>query len=47
MLATQRGEAHRLGPHRWGIRTYDTNGARRRNSPFESRSGALERGVQR
>src|SRR5581483_69210 len=41
MPATQRGQAYRLGPNRWGLRYYDTEGRRRRRSPFPSRSAAL------
>jgi integrase len=41
MPATQRGQAYRLGPNRWGLRYYDTEGARRRKSPFPSKSAAL------
>jgi integrase len=41
MPATQRGQAYRLGPNRWGLRYYDINGARRRKSPFPSKSAAL------
>jgi integrase len=41
MPATQRGQAYRLGPHRWGLRWYDANGKRHRKSPFPSRSAAL------
>jgi len=41
MPATQRGEAYRLGPKRWGLRYYDAAGARRRKSPFPSKSAAL------
>src|SRR5215218_10605458 len=41
MPATQRGQAYRLGPNRWGLRYYDENGARRRKSPFPSKSAAL------
>jgi len=39
--ATQRGQAYRLGPNRWGLRYYDGDGARRRKSPFDSKSAAL------
>jgi integrase len=41
MPAIQRGQAYRLGPHRWGLRYYDANGGRRRKSPFPSKSAAL------
>lgn len=41
MPATQRGQAYRLGPSRWGLRYYDASGARRRKSPFPSKSAAL------
>jgi integrase len=42
MPATQRGQAYRLGPHRWGLRWYDATGKRRRKSPFPSKSAALD-----
>ena len=41
MPALQRSQAYRLGPNRWGLRYYDSNGARRRKSPFPSKSAAL------
>lgn len=41
MPAIQRGQAYRLGPNRWGLRYYDPAGARRRKSPFPSKSAAL------
>ena len=41
MPAIQRGQAYRLGPNRWGLRYYDGSGARRRKSPFPSKSAAL------
>jgi integrase len=41
MPATQRGQAYRLGPNRWGLRYYDPQGTRRRKSPFPSKSAAL------
>jgi hypothetical protein len=41
MPPTQRGQAYRLGPNRWGLRYYDAASARRRKSPFPSRSAAL------
>src|SRR3954447_18603464 len=41
MPATQRGQAYRLSPNKWGLRYYDASGARRRKSPFPSKSAAL------
>src|SRR5213080_2432302 len=41
MPATQRGQAYKLGPHKWGLRYYDTAGKRQRKSPFPSKSAAL------
>jgi integrase len=41
MPPTQRGQAYRLGPNRWGLRYYAAAGKRRRKSPFPSRSAAL------
>ena len=41
MPATQRGQAYRLGPNRWGLRFYDADGNRQRKSPFPSKSAAL------
>jgi integrase len=41
MPPTQRGQAYRLAPNRWGLRYYDVDGNRRRKSPFPSRSSAL------
>jgi integrase len=41
MPATQRGQAYRLGPNKWGLRYYDASAARRRKSPFPSKSAAL------
>src|SRR4051812_43814213 len=41
MPATQRGQAYRLAPGKWGLRYYDASGARRRKSPFGSKSAAL------
>jgi integrase len=41
MPATQRGQAYRLAPNRWGLRYYDLNGKRQRKSPFPSKSAAL------
>ena len=40
MPATQRGQAYKLGPGKWGLRYYD-GGRRRRKSPFSSKSAAL------
>src|SRR5215217_7688351 len=42
MPATQRGSAYRLGPNKWGLRYYDAAGERRRKSPFDSKSAALQ-----
>ena len=41
MPPTQRGQAYRLAPNRWGLRWYDVEGVRRRKSPFQSKSAAL------
>ena len=41
MPATQRGQAYRLGPNKWGLRWYDAAGQRHRKSPFPSKSAAL------
>lgn len=41
MPATQRGQAYRLAPNKWGLRYYDADGVRRRKSPFPSKSTAL------
>ncbi len=41
MPASQRGQAYRLGPRKWGVRYY-LNGRRVRQSPFDSRSEALD-----
>jgi integrase len=41
MPATQRGQAYRIGPNRWGLRYYDAEGVRRRKSPFPTKSAAL------
>jgi hypothetical protein len=41
MPPTQRGSAYLLGPNRWGLRYYDADGVRRRQSPFPSKSAAL------
>jgi integrase len=40
--ATQRGQAYRLAPNRWGLRYYDTDGNRQRKSPFPSKTAALD-----
>jgi integrase len=42
MPATQRGQAYRLAPNRWGLRYYDKDGNRRRKSPFSSKTAALD-----
>lgn len=42
MPPTQRGQAYRLGPNKWGLRYYDADGKRRRKSPFPSKSAALK-----
>jgi hypothetical protein len=44
---TQRGQVYKLGKRRYGIRYYTADGQRRRQSPFDSRSAALDwyRGV--
>jgi integrase len=42
MPPVQRGQAYRLGPNRWGLRWYDAGGARRRKSPFPTKSAALQ-----
>lgn len=42
MPPTQRGEAYRLAPGKWGLRYYDAGGVRRRKSPFASKSAALD-----
>jgi integrase len=42
MPAPQRGQAYRLGPHRWGLRWCDAAGVRRRKSPFPSKTAALD-----
>jgi integrase len=42
MPAIQRGQPYKLGKGRWGLRYYDENGARRRRSPFPSKSAALD-----
>ncbi len=41
MPQTQRGQAYKLKSGKWGLRYYDADGARRRKSPFPSKSGAL------
>jgi integrase len=41
MPPTQRGQAYRLGPNRWGLRYYDADGTRCRKSPFPTKSAAL------
>jgi integrase len=41
MPATQRGQAYRIGPNKWGLRYYDQTGVRRRKSPFPTKSAAL------
>ena len=41
MPATQRGQAYKIGPGKWGLRYYDASGVRRRKSPFASKSAAL------
>lgn len=41
MPQTQRGHAYKLGSGRWGLRYYDSQGVRRRKSPFRSKSVAL------
>lgn len=41
MPSTQRGQAYKLGSRKWGLRYYDVQGARRRKSPFPSKSAAL------
>jgi hypothetical protein len=41
MPPTQRGQAYKLAPGRWGLRYYDAGGARRRKSPFPTKSAAL------
>lgn len=42
MPPTQRGQAYKLGPGKWGLRYYDAAGQRRRKSPFDSKSKALK-----
>jgi integrase len=41
MPPTQRGQAYRLGPNKWGLRFYGLDGQRHRKSPFPSKSAAL------
>src|SRR5215218_5215668 len=41
MPATQRRQAYRLAPGKWGLRYYDRDGAWRRKSPFASKSAAM------
>src|SRR3954452_22215025 len=41
MPATQRGQAYKIAPGKWGLRYYDRDGVRRRKSPFPSKSAAL------
>jgi hypothetical protein len=41
MPQTQRGQAYKLNSGKWGLRYYDADGARRRKSPFPSKSAAL------
>jgi integrase len=41
MPQTQRGQAYRLAPGKWGLRYYDTSGNRCRKSPFATKSAAL------
>lgn len=41
MPQVQRGSAYRIAGGRWGLRYYDATGARRRKSPFPSKSAAL------
>jgi hypothetical protein len=42
MPPTQRGQAYKLGPGKWGLRYYDQAGVRRRKSPFPTKSAALQ-----
>jgi integrase len=42
MPATQRGQAYRLAPNKWGLRYYDENGNRLRKSPFPTKTAALD-----
>jgi len=42
MPPTQRGQAYKIAPGRWGLRYYDASGERRRKSPFATKSAALQ-----
>ena len=42
MPATQRGQAYKLGPGKWGLRYYNVDGKRHRKSPLRSKSEALD-----
>ena len=42
MPATQRGQAYKLGPSKWGLRYYDQDGKRQRKSPFPTKTAALD-----
>jgi integrase len=42
MPQVQRGQAYKLGNGRWGLRYYDSDGCRRRKTPFPSKSAALQ-----
>ncbi len=42
MPPTQRGQAYKIAPGRWGLRYYDLDGVRRRKSPFATKSAALQ-----
>ncbi len=42
MPQVQRGSAYKLGNGMWGLRYYDAAGARRRRSPFPTKSAALD-----
>ncbi len=41
MPATQRGQAYKLAPGKWGLRYYDRDSVRQRKSPFPTKSAAL------
>lgn len=41
MPATQRGQAYKISSGKWGLRYYDHDGTRKRESPFPSKSAAL------
>jgi hypothetical protein len=41
MPQVQRGSAYKIAGSRWGLRYYDATGARRRKTPFPSKSAAL------